>query len=359
MSGVSKINGIALANVGKVNNVAKANLGKVSGITVPSAAYTSANSVFFDGSNDYGKISGLTMPTATGSVSFWFKMSTKHSTQRLFAFTDYDSAGGHINYLLSTWQNNSDNPKAAALLGRYKGGGVDNNCSVKSSSSHHGTGFSRWKGNYDDVYGSWPDFEYNANKLIESGAHSFSPAEGAEHGWHMFTVTWDVNEVYTGKDAQSAHKFRPTASHDGTTTNHTGTMRVYLDGTLRNFGSSRSPSYNYQRTPSGMTEIASGSAPTVMYVGALHSGSSHFKGNMDDLSVFNARLDDDAVTAMYNSGVPIDLTSNSGDYDYSSNLIGYWRFDEGSGTTIADSSSNSNDMTLYNSPAWDNGDAPS
>ena len=100
MSGVSKINGIALANVGKVNNVAKANLGKVSGITVPSAAYTSANSVFFDGSNDYGKISGLTMPTATGSVSFWFKMSTKHSTQRLFAFTDYDSAGSHVNYIL-------------------------------------------------------------------------------------------------------------------------------------------------------------------------------------------------------------------------------------------------------------------
>ena len=62
---------------------------------------------------------------------------------------------------------------------------------------------------------------------------------------------------------------------------------------------------------------------------------------------------------MYNSGAPTDLTSNSGDYDYASNLIGYWKFQEGSGTTIADDSTNSNDMTLYNSPAWDNGDAPS
>ena len=44
MSGVSKINGIALANVAKVNNIDKANLGKVSGITVPSTTYVSANS---------------------------------------------------------------------------------------------------------------------------------------------------------------------------------------------------------------------------------------------------------------------------------------------------------------------------
>ena len=99
MSGVSKINGIALANVGKVNNVAKANLGKVSGITVPSAAYTSANSVFFDGSNDYGKITGLNFPTTVGSVSFWFKMSDRYtSTQRFFAWHDDDAGGSYDDY---------------------------------------------------------------------------------------------------------------------------------------------------------------------------------------------------------------------------------------------------------------------
>ena len=61
---------------------------------------------------------------------------------------------------------------------------------------------------------------------------------------------------------------------------------------------------------------------------------------------------------MYNSGTPIDLTSNSGNYDNSNDLIGYWKFDEGTGTSIADSSSNSNAATLNNSPSWDNGDSP-
>ena len=40
MSGISKINGIALANVAKVNNIAIANVDKVSGITVPAAGPT-------------------------------------------------------------------------------------------------------------------------------------------------------------------------------------------------------------------------------------------------------------------------------------------------------------------------------
>ena len=40
MSGVSKINGIALSNVGKVDGVAIANVGKVSGVTVPAAGPT-------------------------------------------------------------------------------------------------------------------------------------------------------------------------------------------------------------------------------------------------------------------------------------------------------------------------------
>ena len=94
-------------------------------------------------------------------------------------------------------------------------------------------------------------------------------------------------------------------------------------------------------------------------VGSYGNDGSHVTANISDVSVFDTNIDADAVTAMYNSGVPTDLTSNSGNYDYASNLIGYWKFQEGSGTTIADDSTNSNDLTLYNSPAWDNGDAPS
>ena len=130
-----------------------------------------------------------------------------------------------------------------------------------------------------------------------------------------------------------------------------------MDGTLRNFGQSPNPSHNYQRTPTGMTEISG--TLNKFRVGARGNDSLHVPGNFDDVAVFDTDIDADAVLAMYNSGVPTELTSNSGNYDYASNLIGYWKFDETSGTTIADSSTNSNDLTLVNSPTFDAGDAPS
>tara|TARA_A100001015_G_scaffold281265_1_gene344368 strand:- start:1660 stop:2742 length:1083 start_codon:yes stop_codon:yes gene_type:complete len=357
---INKIDNIGIANVAKVNNIAKAGLSKITGITVQSAAYTSANSVFFDNTNDYGVINGCTLPTDAGSVSFWLKLGQTMGTDIILHWSDLSTSGGFTNGFIDVrLQNNSGNPAARNIVFTYSDGSSGGRgCSIKSSTSDHGTGFSRWKGNYDGVYSSyWPKFEYNANKLIEPGTHTYNPAEGGEHGWHHFVITWDVNETYVGKDAQSSHKFRPTAAHDGTTTTHTGTMRIYMDGVLRNFGQSLYPSHNYQRTPTGMDEISSNSLSEIGVMGRPNN-TYPTAGNMDDLACFNAKLSDAAVTAMYNSGAPTDLTSNSGNYTYSSNLIGYWKFDEGSGTTIADSSTNNNSMTLYNSPTWDNGDAP-
>jgi hypothetical protein len=41
--------------------------------------------------------------------------------------------------------------------------------------------------------------------------------------------------------------------------------------------------------------------------------------------------------------------------DLLTGLIGHWTFDEGSGTTVADSSGNNNTGTLVNGPTWDTG----
>ena len=358
MADIVKLNNIAIANFSKVNGIAKANLSKVLGQTIPSA-YTSVNSIAFDGTNDYAETTGLSIPTNKGSVSLWFKFGTTVGTDVLFAWHNYGATSALNEYFDIRLQNNSNNPSARGLMAIYRGNSVNQCISVKTSSTHHGTGFSRWKYNYDGVGAgtTWPHFEYNANDLIQAGSHSYSPSEGSDHGWHHVVVTWDVNETYTAKDAQSSHKFRPTASNDGTTTTRTGTMKIYMDGTLRNFGQSLFPSYNYQRTPSGMTEIT-GTVNEVR-IGGRGNNNNYAEANISDVSVFNTNIDKEAVTAIYNSGVPTDLTSNSGDYDYASNLIGYWKFQEGSGSTISDDSTNSNDLTLYNSPTWDNGDAPS
>ena len=87
------------------------------------------------------------------------------------------------------------------------------------------------------------------------------------------------------------------------------------------------------------------------------AGENFFGGNIDEGSVWNKALTSAELVAVYNSGVPIELTQNSGDYVSSSNLQGWWRMGDPNGTasypTIADQSSNSNDGTMTNMASGD------
>ena len=78
-----------------------------------------------------------------------------------------------------------------------------------------------------------------------------------------------------------------------------------------------------------------------------------FDGHFDEVAIWNEVLDADAITAIYNLGTPINLTSNSGNYDeYTDNLVGYWRFAENNGTTAYDISGEGNHGTLTNGPTY-------
>jgi hypothetical protein len=75
------------------------------------------------------------------------------------------------------------------------------------------------------------------------------------------------------------------------------------------------------------TGIRIGSATS----GATGSASGADKGMrgdefMDDFCLHSAALDDDAITAIYNSGTPINLLANSGDYDNSGDVVLYYKF---------------------------------
>ena len=76
-------------------------------------------------------------------------------------------------------------------------------------------------------------------------------------------------------------------------------------------------------------------------------------GLVDEVAIWDAALDADNIAAIYNNGIAgLDLTSASGNYNTQGDLQAYWKFEEGSGTSVADSSSNSNTGTLVNTPAW-------
>ena len=86
-----------------------------------------------------------------------------------------------------------------------------------------------------------------------------------------------------------------------------------------------------------------------LFICGWWSGGYTLDGNVDEVAIWNAVLDSDNITAIYNSGAPTDLTTDSGNYDMSSNLILYLRMgddDSGTGTTVTDESGNGNDGIL-------------
>ncbi len=54
-----------------------------------------------------------------------------------------------------------------------------------------------------------------------------------------------------------------------------------------------------------------------------------FLGNIAGVALFNSTLDATNVTAIYNSGKPIDLTCDAGNYNNANNLVGYWKMGDG------------------------------
>jgi len=84
--------------------------------------------------------------------------------------------------------------------------------------------------------------------------------------------------------------------------------------------------------------VSDGKDLTINRIGAdaAVSGTKEFKGLLYQVAIWTDKLEANEVAAIYNSGSPIDIEGNSGDYDSSSELAHLWDFREGSGSTAAD-----------------------
>lgn len=126
----------------------------------------------------------------------------------------------------------------------------------------------------------------------------------------------------------------------------TPSAAIYIDGVASN---------DYQRStmPTTTNSAAGGSA----HIGSSNNGSSAFvNGLMDEMAIFNAALSAADITAIYNSGVPTDLSiASSYDTNRTANLVHWWRMgdnDSGTGTTVTDQGSGGNNLTLTNGPTF-------
>ena len=125
-------------------------------------------------------------------------------------------------------------------------------------------------------------------------------------------------------------------SHVAMTYNGNGSstgIKIYLNGSLDN-GS----------TGGGGTYTAMNNTSEPLLIGEYNGGTSA-DGEIDEVAIFNTALSAVDITNIYNIGVPTDLSEFS-------SLVSWWRFEEGSGTSVADSGSGSNTGTLENSATF-------
>ena len=164
-------------------------------------------------------------------------------------------------------------------------------------------------GSNDKIYFGLFDDSTNVGVYVYTAALT-----STEDAWTHIAVTYDATEHPTG-------------------------MKVYIDGTVVSVTAVDNASY-----------VAMENTAYDVWIGGQQYSSASLNGNIDEVAIFGAELDANAVNVIYNSGEPFDLTSDRTTgvkvYDNASDLVGYWRMNEGSGTTITDSSGNGNNGTL-------------
>lgn len=149
-----------------------------------------------------------------------------------------------------------------------------------------------------------------------------------------------IGRKYT-TDLEGGQWYHAVATYDGSKAS--SGIKLYLNG-------SRVDDADY----AGGTYTAAVNTSEEIRVSALHRNNTYSAGKVDELSFFNTELSASDVTAIYNSGVPNDISSL--------NPVAWYRMGDGteagSGTTVFDMSINSHNGTLINGPTFST-DVPS
>jgi hypothetical protein len=156
-----------------------------------------------------------------------------------------------------------------------------------------------------------------------------------------------VNNALVIRREEDGNKIRVSAS-DGTSstdiitgstaiTNSTGWFHVVLTRSSNSFTLYINGSSDGTGSYSG--SLFDNSEPIEFGQGNGTNNSERLDGYLDEIAFWNKALSSAEASALYNSGSGLSAASNSGNYSSLSDLVGYWKFSENSGTTAYDLSS--------------------
>ena len=311
-------------------------------VTGKNSRYIDSNSLEFDGNDDYVDctLASDIFNKQKGTISVWGIFDTRGNRCLFHAFRNGQES---VDFFRIQTQGVSalslDGVSGIdGLITQYVttiGGSQQKSvCQAMNSSTYHGHGHTRKTNNYGTTGGSGFGNDHVALRMT-------SNMNGST--WHHIVFTWDTTETFTPtKPTTSSSYATPSAI--------TGAMRVYVNGDLKNHGQSNVASNNQVGSTSGFSEMT-GAIDTIR-LGLTATNGGDQDGHISNVAVWNSRLTDAEVLAIYNSGTPTDLRLNSGNYTSAPGLVGYWTMQEGTGSTIFDRSVNNNHLTIRNNTSF-------
>tara|TARA_Y100000310_G_scaffold129911_1_gene129078 strand:+ start:406 stop:1143 length:738 start_codon:yes stop_codon:yes gene_type:complete len=176
------------------------------------------------------------------------------------------------------------------------------------------------------------------NNALRWNYGGYRVAKNADGG-----ISYNYNEGNQGYVAQTgAGRIVASSWYHIVITRTGASVKIYINGIE-------------EQISTGSPTAGTGNQYNDLQIGIEKNDSTYrypFPGNIDGVAIWDVVLDTPAIESIYNQGEPIDLTNNAGHYTGSGDLVGYWRFEQGTGTSATDSSTNANAGTLTNSPAW-------
>jgi hypothetical protein len=197
-------------------------------------------------------------------------------------------------------------------------------------------------------YGNDPSFNafpltvtawFNSTQTNGGGALVNKYQSGSLNGYQLFLLNSHLNAWYFGAGGNIYNNGILDAGvvtdgqwHHAALVVDASSGRIYLDGVLKQ-------TVTWAGTPAVTTTI--NGLQFGIYPGTF-TALSYYSGLLDEVSIWNRALATNEIQSCMSFG----LTGSE------TNLLGYWRMDEGSRSLAGDSSLRGNVARLFNSPAW-------
>tara|TARA_Y100000992_G_scaffold6306_1_gene4023 strand:+ start:12311 stop:13135 length:825 start_codon:yes stop_codon:yes gene_type:complete len=181
--------------------------------------------------------------------------------------------------------------------------------------------------------------------IYVNGAFQYLSATGKSSNSAWGAITLINNAAFASGNANNwVHVVLTVAKGVDDSTN--GTQTLYLNGSSVGTGATKTKDFHEATVvTSGHNGLAFGADMNAS------SATGHMTGQIDEIGIWSVALDADAVTAIYNSGAPFDLTEDNGNYDNSNRLNRYYRFEGSSQADIStDRGLNGVDVSLEGNP---------